>query len=606
MCGISGIVNKDNSSVPASEIEAMNRVIVHRGPDGEGYRIGSNFAFGHRRLSVIDLSASAAQPMEYGGKYTIIYNGEIYNYIELRSKLQAEGQIFATDSDTEVILAAYGRYGYDCVNHFNGMWSFAIHDSSKDIIFCSRDRFGVKPFYFLDSPGRFAFGSEIKQLLGFCSTRKANRKILADYLIAGLDDHTDKTFFEGIRKLPQSHNLIYDLRSHVFTMERYYTPSIDRSLSSLSEDDAARKYGELLKDSVRLRLRSDVKVGTCLSGGIDSSSVASIASPVFREASGEKFSAVTACSTQAELDESGYASLVAESAGLDWHTVTPETHEFAEDIDNLVTIQEEPFGSPSLYMQYRVFKTAREKGCTVMLDGQGGDETMLGYERYYPALLLSSGIIEGTRLFFSSWMKSRLTLREMLFYLFYFTIPGVRIKRLRKRFSFVTDELFSCLDKEALQENAACYRDIGKLQLIEITRMQLPHLLKYEDRNSMIHSVESRLPFLDYRLVETALSLNNSLKIKDGWTKYILRKAVSEVIPPDIAWRRDKLGFNAPEKSWLSAVDDQMLETIRNSEILKSVARMPEILELYHGMDLRVKWRLFNIAKWEEAFSVGI
>ncbi len=606
MCGISGIINKSDRCVSPSEIKAITDPVIHRGPDNEGYYFGRNFAFGHRRLSIIDLSDSANQPMTWQGKYSITFNGEIYNYIEIREKLIQSGYHFSTGSDTEVILAAYDCHGYDCVTLFNGMWAFAIFDAEKDVIFCSRDRFGVKPFYYSENPGWFIFGSEIKQLLPIQKKNSINFPVLIDYLVASLDDHTNQTFFQNIFKLEQSHNLIYDLKNHKFQKYRYYEIKIHEDLHLLSEKESVEHYLNLLSDSVKIRMRSDVKVGACLSGGLDSSGIVALSSSLYRTEDNTKFATVTARSTESKYDESKYASLVSSHCGSDWHVVTPDIGDFKEDISRIIKIQEEPFGSPSIYMQYKVFEKARMAGCTVMLDGQGGDETLLGYERYYPAYLLASGKMNFLRNIFASWKNSRLSLFEVLSYHLYFTQPKVRMHRLESKFGFINNHYIEMLNKKMLIKSAEAYRNIMDLQKDEIETVQLPHLLKYEDRNSMAHSIESRLPYIDFRLVEAAISINNKFKIKDGWSKYLLRRALEKKLPSSIVWRTDKIGFNAPEISWIGSMNDQMKAQISKSEILCQICDKRSISNAYDNLDLRAKWRLFNIAKWEEIFNIGI
>jgi len=606
MCGISGLISKKNESILRFEIEEMNHLITHRGPDGEGFYFGKNFAFGHRRLSIIDLSEKGHQPMTYLNKYTIIYNGEIYNYLELRHDLKELGYRFDSDSDTEVILAAYDHYGINCVNKFNGMWSFALYDKDKDLIFCSRDRFGVKPFYYTETDDKFILGSEIKQLVKYQIRRQVNIPVLIDYLVAGMDDHTNETFFQNIFKLEQSHNLVYNLKNHTYSISKYYEIGIDQEVSKLNETDSVRLYKNILFDSIKLRLRSDVKVGTCLSGGLDSSSVATIASSFYRSNSPNKFTAITAKSLESATDESHFAQVVAKNADLNWYTTIPNAMDFYENLEKIISVQEEPFGSPSVFMQYKVFEKAKEHGCIVMLDGQGGDETLLGYERYYPAYLLSLGLLNGFCNFFASANNSRLSKKELFQYFFYFTNPTIRLKRLRMKFSFINKEYYDLMHRYCIVESSKSYNDIVLLQKFELTKLQLPHLLKYEDRNSMHHSIESRLPFIDYRLVETAISINNSYKIKDGWTKYILRKAIEEIVPLEIAWRKSKLGFNAPEKIWISDIAELMKLHITNSEIIGKISAKGDVIKHFDKLSLRVKWRLFNIAKWEEIFNVRI
>jgi asparagine synthase (glutamine-hydrolysing) len=604
MCGISGIINKTDVAVNRSEIEGINNLIAHRGPDSQAYYFNKNFAFGHRRLSIIDLTEEAGQPMNYKDKLTIIYNGEIYNYLELRSELVGKGFSFKTSSDTEVILAAYDCFGFDCVSRFNGMWSFAIYDMTHDLIFCSRDRFGVKPFYFTNTDKRFVFGSEIKQLLYFQENKYVNQHILLDYLITGFEDHTNETFFLNINKLEQSHNLIYDLKTNHYSLIKYYELNYINSISGLSEAESVKHYREAFVSSVGLRLRSDVKVGTCLSGGLDSSSVASIASGLNKKKAAEPFIAITARSTESEYDETKYAKIVSDHSSLNLNIVTPSVNDFTENIDSVIKLQEEPFGSPSVFMQYMVFRKAKEIGCTVMLDGQGGDETLLGYERYFPAYLFSLEFSDMIYNFFRSSSLSGISKMNLMSYLIYFTSPGARIWRLKNRFSFIDKKYFNLIDKENIKESSISYRDPVSLQKLELMRLQLPHLLKYEDRNSMFHSIEARLPFIDYRVVEIALSLDNRFKINGGWTKYLLRKAMSGTLPDEIVWRKNKLSFNAPEKRWLDAIQEDMEKCIKGSSILRTITDRDKLVVNFPNLDYRAIWRLYNIAKWEEIFNV--
>lgn len=603
MCGISGIISKKDLVVTKGDIKRITDPVIHRGPDNEGYYFGSNFALGHRRLSIIDLSESANLPMIYKDKYTITYNGEIYNYIEIRKHLVSKGYVFRTDSDTEVILAAYDHYGTDCITHFNGMWAFAIYDSEREIIFCSRDRFGVKPFYYTDTGDKFVFGSEIKQILAISQHNTVNLPILADYLIASLDDHSNQTFFSGIQKLQQSHNLLYDLRSHSYKISRYYEIRIKPDLKLMNEQESVKCYSELLTDSVRLRLRSDVKVGACLSGGLDSSSIVSIASAL--NSNKYPLASVTAGSTEHRFDETAYAMMVSNHLSLDMHIFTPQPSDFESEVSKIIRVQEEPFGSPSICMQYMVFRKAREIGCTVMLDGQGGDETLLGYERYFPAYIMTPG----KRNFFGrlkeSSVNSGISQMKLLMYYLYFTQPMIHYGRMKYRLGFLKKSFFSLLNRHILYEGCTRYKDITALQKHEIENVQLPHLLKYEDKNSMIHSIESRLPYLDYRLVEAALSLNDNFKIRDGWTKYLLRKSVESRLPSEITWRKNKIGFNAPEATWIDRISNQMKEQIMRSEILGNVSDNDKIISKFDNLDLRLKWRLYNISKWEEEFNVG-
>jgi asparagine synthase (glutamine-hydrolysing) len=604
MCGISGIVNRMDQPVEQVEIQQMTDLIAHRGPDGSGFWHGPNFAFGHRRLSIIDLSDNGHQPMSYGEELIITYNGEVYNYVEIREKLITLGYEFRSQSDTEVILAAYKEWGFSCVERFNGMWSFCIYDKVKNILFCSRDRFGVKPFYFLNNEKSFVFGSEIKQLLPFCSERKANKQILLDYLVLGYEDHCNETFFEGIQKLEQGSNLIYDLSEHTFEISPYYDLNVRNELRTMDEERAINTYRECLKDAVKLRMRSDVEVGTCLSGGLDSSAVTSISAEILRKDSNRKIKAIHARVNKKSIDESSFAKIVSEFCDTDLVMVEPVEDDFISSIDEVIRVQEEPFGSPSVFLQYFVMKKARQMNCLVMLDGQGGDETLLGYERYYPAYLMQLRGLKKISGFLQSSENSKLSKSQLIKYYLYFTNYRIRLKKLKQRNNFLKKEILEKFSSELLKEVSSSYLDILKLQKLEIKYTQLPHLLRYEDRNSMAHSVESRLPFLDYRSVETALSLPDEFKISKGWTKNLLRNAVSPFLPKEVVWRKDKLGFNAPEEEWLARIDDQISNATKNSEILKELIDFSK-LDL-KNMDIRTKWRLFNIAKWEKIYKVQL
>lgn len=598
MCGITGIITKNPEDFREADLKKMNELISHRGPDGEGFYVHGSVAFGHRRLAIIDLSTDGLQPMHYQDKYVITFNGEVYNYIEVREELKTLGYTFRTKGDTEVILAAYDKWGPDCVNRFNGMWGFAIHDKQKNIVFCSRDRFGVKPFYYLSTDKDFRFGSEIKQLLK--ETNEGNTDLIAHYLLTGMHDHEARTFFKGIYKLPPSHNLIYDLKDHSFKIQRYY--------------DLTRKSGELdyktcLEQAIKLRLRSDVKVGTCLSGGLDSSTVAAIASKLYQAESGEKFNAIHAKSIEKQTDESQYAIEVTNSANLNLHVTEPHPEDFMKIFDEVIYTQEEPFGSPSIYLQYFVMKKAAEIGCKVMLDGQGGDETLLGYERYYAPVFATLVKEKGLMKALSEAMDSRKNNSKMSFKNIVKYIAGTFLIKLRVKYQtkkiplkkeFIPKEYpyFDGLKKDAM--------NLFGLQRSELFSTNLQALLRYEDKNSMRHAIETRLPFLDYRAVETALSLPVDKKVHEGWTKYVLREICASVLPANVAWRKNKLGFNAPDKSWLLAVDKEAKEQIKNSKILNTLLNTTNFESLPISGNWNITWRLINIAAWERVYKVRL
>lgn len=602
MCGISGIINRNNTNVDKQLIQTMNNSIIHRGPDGEGFYFGNNFAFGHRRLSILDLSVDGSQPMMYQDRTVITFNGEIFNYIELRDELKASGYLFKTQTDTEVILAAYDFWGQACTQKFNGMWSFVIYDKAKNNLFGSRDRFGVKPFYYTETDEVFAFGSEIRQLIPFLKETKVNRQVLLDYLIVGIEEHTNDTFFEGIRKLRQGSNIVYDLNTHTYEITEFYSLQLTSKYKNLPEQEAVDLYKNQLADAVNIRMRSDVEVGVCLSGGLDSSSITALSSQFLRHSTNDKIKAIHAKVNEKNIDESSFATQVATYTHSNLIVVEPTYQHFLSSVEDVIKIQEEPFGSPSIILQYFVLREARKQKCLVMLDGQGGDETLLGYERYYPAFLLKKKGLNRIKEFLNSSKNSRLSKLDLLKYFVYFTSYSQRIRHLKKRHQYIKPVFLKSFDSPVLKEITANYTDIEALQKLEIKKTQLPHLLKYEDKNSMANSVETRLPFLDYRCVEMAVSLPDEFKIKEGWTKNILRKAISNDLPEEVVWRKDKLGFNAPEKKWLQAYKLQMAETINNSELLSTLIEKEKFD--FDSLDLRTQWRLFNIAKWEQIFDV--
>ena len=598
MCGISGVINKNNKSVEELLIHQMTNIIAHRGPDSSGSYLYKNIAFGHRRLSILDLSSSGHQPMKYLDDLVITYNGEIYNFIEIREELIQKGYIFDSNSDTEVILKAYHFWGKTCVNYFNGMWSFSIIDIKQKIVFCSRDRFGVKPFYYIENNDLFAFGSEISQLLTFLPNKILNKKVALDYLISGIEECSNETFFKDIYLLKGGHNLVFDLQTNSYEIERYYNLKISDQKNTSVDD-----YIQELKRSITLRLRSDVKVGTCLSGGIDSSTISSFASKLYQN-SNEKFMAIHAKSSEYKTDESEFAKIVSKIANINLNFVEPSYSDFKSNILSIIKIQQEPFGSLSIIMQYFVFKKAKELGCIVMLDGQGGDETLLGYERYYPAIVKSKKGIAKLKALLQSSKNSRLSLLDTIKYQYYFSNYKLRLKRLKFKNAFYKSEILNEYESEELRIISESYNDISILQKNEIESSQLPHLLKYEDRNSMANSIESRLPFLDYKLVELSLNTNNSLKIKDGWTKFILRKAAETILPKEIVWRKTKLGFNAPEKTWTKEFENEMIKEIEQSEILNNFIHFKKLY--FKNLDLRTKWRLYNFSVWEKEFKVKL
>jgi asparagine synthase (glutamine-hydrolysing) len=588
----------------------MTDAVAHRGPDGQGIWSQGSVALGHRRLSIIDLSELGKQPMadEQTG-CVVTYNGEIYNYIELRNELIALGRHFRSGSDTEVLLSAYEQWGPDCVRKFNGMWAFAIFDPRRNIVFCSRDRFGVKPFYYADTAAGFGFGSEIRQLLPLFREIKANARVAMNFLVSRVAEDIEGSFFAGVNKLPGGHNLIYRIDSRSYTVERFYELTSNADVLRLDGRQALEGFDSLFKDAIRLRLRSDVKVGTCLSGGMDSSSIAAIAGEMYRtDSDGQAFSAITAISEDPLTDESGFAKQVVDRAGLNWITVRPDYNDFDSAIDAVVRTQEEPFASTSIFMQYFVMQEARRAGITVLLDGQGGDEILLGYERYFAdhfaGSLLSARFGNAIGVLGGLGRNGRPgALKALLWNLAYFHAPG-----LRRAGISIPSSLFSeqALAAQSVDRTGADGTDLFALQKREIGKTNLPVLLRYEDKNSMAHAIETRLPFLDYRLVEFSTSLATELKLTDGWGKHLLRKAMETRLPAEIVWRKHKFGFESPESRWMRSHASAIDSTLASSDLIRYLCardalKREELAKINQGL----RWRLYSLAKWAETFGVG-
>lgn len=592
MCGICGLVGMKASP------DVMNKMlesIKHRGPDDEGVFQEEKVFLGHRRLSILDLSSAGHQPMSLDD-LVLVFNGEIYNYIELRNELIAIGHEFESGTDTEVILHAYSEWGKECFSKLRGMWALAIYDKSKEELILSRDRFGIKPLYYAYKDNVLFFASEIPAILAAGVLSKANMDRVVAYLMVDISDTDHDTFFEGINQLPGGENLYYDLQSGSCDRERFY------DFSKAVEQADTNDFEESFYQAVRLHLRSDVKVGTCLSGGLDSSTLAAVAQYEFSRQGGDKMTAVTAKSEEAANDESHYAKIVVEKCGLNWQLAYPCFDDFVKYHREMMRMQGEPVGGASVFMQFWVMKKAKEAGIKVMLDGQGGDEAFLGYERYYIGyllFLLKQGdvfrFVKDYKLIVES---SKLTARNLLQYFVYFSCWNVRKWYLSRRMKYVKKKLrerFFRLYRERAEQSG----DTKKIQTDEILRGHLSTLLHYEDRSSMYFSIETRVPYVDHVLLEKAVKLGVREKIQGGWTKYCLREISAKFLPGEIAWRKNKFGFEAPENSWLNKYVKEMQMLVNESELLKKVLyRVPDLKDV----PVRERWRFYNIAVWEKDY----
>jgi len=612
MCGIAGLVARRNASALEPLIREMTERVRHRGPDGRGHCVRGRVALGHRRLAILDLSPAGHQPMEYAdGRYAITFNGEIYNYIELRAELKRLGYEFRSDGDTEVVLAAYAAWGPDCLSRFNGMWAFALHDLEEDTVFAARDRFGVKPFHYVQTADWFAFGSEIRQLLPLLPSVAANPRLVSEFLLTGVQTQSEDTFFENVSNLLPGHFLVFDVATGQYRIQRYYDLLERLDLVHCGEPaanarDEVHAFRGALDDAVRLRLRSDVRVGTCLSGGLDSSSIAMIAARMHRQHSDVPFSAVTAISEDPRNSEERYAGQIVEAGGLDWIRTQPSYDDFCGLLPHVVRHQEEPFSSPSICMQAFVMRAARENGIVVLLDGQGGDETLLGYESYYPAYCVMLWRTGGVR---QVWRGMRQTIRSntamtvprLVALSAFELVPRLRHLYYRSRNSYVSP---APPLPAWVREFASRCLDVRRLQALEVETTTLPSLLRFEDKNSMAFSIEARLPFLDYRLLERSIALPADRKLRDGWTKWILRQAMSDLLPHDIAWRRNKIGFGAPDDLWLSRHMERMVEAVRRSDLIRRFCNMDRLLPRFGALTRKNQWQLYSLALWEREFGI--
>jgi asparagine synthase (glutamine-hydrolysing) len=565
MCGIAGIIAK-NKQPDLQQLKQMTDSIVHRGPDDEGLLIDGRVGLGHRRLSIIDLSAAGHQPMSYAdNKYTIVFNGEIYNYLEIKEALRKQGYQFSSHSDTEVILAAYQCWGEECVQRFNGMWAFAIHDKVQKTVFCSRDRFGIKPFYFINNSDLFAFGSEIKQFKGLLPDFSFDEEVLYNFLVYGGLFYNERTCYANILTLPGAHNLVYDLEQGTYCTYRYWDLDAKKKTVYKTEAEYIKAFRDLFFDSVRLHLRSDVPVGSCLSGGLDSSALVCTVNEFLRkEGKSANQSTFSFCSKYAQYDERKHIEKVIQKTNATPYYTYPDSNDLFQTLHTLAYYQEAPFNSTSMFAQYEVFRLVHSKNVKVVINGQGADELLGGYPFFYGFYLIDL-LCKGKLPTFVKEFKNYHTLfggslLRTLVEVFVLSVPWLEYG-LRDIFRLNRPKWLSLKRKYPLykkQLKVPKFNSLLKKRLYEaVFYSKLPELLHYEDVNSMAFSVESRVPFLDYRIVEFLFSIPDKFIIRAGWTKYILRQALQDVLPPDIAQRKDKMGYATPEEVWMKKENPQ-------------------------------------------------
>jgi len=582
MCGISGIISNDPNKVTISLLKKMTDAIAHRGPDGEGHWISysGEVGLGHRRLSIIDLSREADQPMHYDlpspsgdgedTRYCIVFNGEIYNYIELKESLTSQGYRFKTQSDTEVLMAMYDKYKEKCLDYLDGMFSFVLYDKIENYIFCARDRFGEKPFFYSYKKGEyFLFGSEMKCLWAGGISKEVNNRMLFNYLSFGYMENPQdlsETFYTNCTRLEHGHYLRVDLGSLDLSIHRYYDIDWKNINQGIQLEEAKGKFKELFYTSVKRRLRSDVTVGSSLSGGLDSSLVVCVIDEL-KKGTAQKQNTFSAVFPGFAKDERKFMDYVIAKTNVEPHFVTPDDGGLIKDIENLSWHQEEPYGSASIYVQYKVMQMAKENNVTVLLDGQGADEILAGYHAYYLPFfnelkkqskgtynqqfakykeLHSNNIINGLT---GKTLGDRV--RDIS--------PSLvkPIKKLKNDWEQLKNPLFnrdfySAYKNEIFETPGSNFSTLNESLYSSTMKNGLQQLLRYADRNSMAHSREVRLPFLYHELVEFLFTLPATMKINDGWTKWIMRETFT-ILPPEIGWRKDKIGYEPPQKNWMES-----------------------------------------------------
>lgn len=659
MCGIFGICRFNEQHLDVKNFHQGTSVIRHRGPDDEGYLLmnlqneelvlckGQNsdphlklqdiascydhaftLGLGFRRLSILDLSITGHQPMSSpDGKYWIIFNGEIYNYVELRQELKTLGYEFVSTSDTEVLLAGYRHWGKGLLNKLVGMFAFAILDLKKRRLFLARDFFGIKPLYYTLTRDRFAFASEAKALLeidGVDKTVDAQAAYL--FLRYGITDHDQSSLWRGIRKLPPAHFLEIPLDAPSTVQPQRYWCIETEHQQKISFSDAAVQLRKFFLESIRLHLRSDVPVGAALSGGIDSSAIVA----AMRQLQGEELDlhTFTYLADDPILGEEKWADLAGQSAGVNVHKTAFSAEDLVKDIDALIYALDEPFGSTSIYAQYCVFRLAHQNQIKVMLDGQGADEMLGGYASYLPGSLISrlahGSLGRAISFLRHVWNRPDADGVRILMHATGLLIPeslrspGYRLIGADLFPAWMNASWFKAHGVEARSNlSMAKFRSRQALRSLlyqSFTITSLPMLLRYEDHNSMAHSIESRVPFLTPEIVSFIFSLPEEYIIdNDGVTKSVFRKAMRGIVPDPILDRRDKIGFQTPERHLLTALKPWVESTL-NSPAARELPMMnvqqakldyDQVLAGTKKFDYRI-WRWLNFIRWAELYNITI
>ncbi|MEJ7810327.1 MAG: asparagine synthase (glutamine-hydrolyzing) [Gemmatimonadaceae bacterium] len=623
MCGIAGILYaQPGDALPRrASVRRMTETLAHRGPDASGIHADDPLYLGHRRLSIIDLSDAGCQPMgEPEGRYTLVYNGEVYNYRELRQELEGNGHRFRTGTDSEVVLRAYREWGVAALARFNGMWALAIWDAERRELFAARDRAGKKPFYYaITDDGSFHFASEVRALRAEGLRFGLNPQAAFDFLTQGTYGHLGAAgFFDGLSQLPPAHYLTARA-GEAPRIHRYWDIPVVRQADRVPYDAAfRRRFRDLLQDAVKLRLRADVPVGMTLSGGLDSSAIALC---VERETGGAPMHLFTSVYPGSGYDETVYFDAVVEKLSRPVvHRVLPAEGGWRERLLAVLEAQEEPFGDTSIFAHYHLMETARANGVPVVLSGQGGDELLLGYPsmvQAYLGHLIGSGRWSRARREITAWADAgggspARVLRGSLLH----ALPLGPRDRVRARgVAALASRVTNALRRRASLRRFGAEPGRGSFDsyLAQVfKRFAIPHLTHYDDRNAMTFSVEGRMPFLDYRLVEMMFSVRYEALYHDGLTKRVLRDAFAGEMPEIVRTRRDKIGFYTPLARWLRAQRDWVRDVMRPEHVREmgvlDADRYGTRLAAFEAGDDSAEleiWRGFVFHLWAERFGVA-
>ena len=617
MCGIAGIIQARNAQSLGTDVRRMVGAMPRRGPDGHGVWSRDGVALGHARLSIIDVTDTGAQPMvDAATGVAMVFNGEIYNYIELRRELVDRGHRFHSSSDSEVLLRAFIEWGTAAFSRCIGMWALAIVDPRKNELVLSRDRFGIKPLFVHHTPGQhLVFGSTAGVVLASgLVARRCNPATVKRFLVHRSVDESTQSFFDGIEHFPPATTAVMSLSSPQATLrfERYWDAArfIDGPAPARNFDEAAQAFREKLFDSVRLHTRSDVEVSSCLSGGLDSSTlVAALATIPEGSDISKVFSATFA---GRDYDEDRYSRAVADRYHLQRFNIQPTTKSFLADIERVVLAQEEPFGSTGIYVQWKVFEAVHAQGIKVAIDGQGADEYLGGYFSFlapYAVDCLAQGNLAGAWRAWRSYQAGNRFNHHLLQ-----NLPAL-MARLFGRGGGQQRSPFNEYLSPAIRLAASTPQQMPSVQVPTgrglkralvryLTRYSLPALLRYEDRNSMYFSVESRVPFLDHRLVEFALALPADHLIDGRSTKRLLRAGVTDIVPEMVHARVDKIGFGNPEAEWVGAlVKTGALQDLlgdAGASDLVDVKRLKKLLVDggQAALDHNFLWRVYSLLAW--------